>query len=149
MVVNSTFKIAPWADALFAIDVDWWKTYLPEIQRDFQGVRYSCNTLLTSARVICVKQARDYTNSGAAAIAAAIESGASRIILLGYDCQRTYGKNHWHSDHPSNLGNASHIDKWFDGFDRVARRGKDIEILNASRETALTCFKRVRLEDIL
>jgi len=92
---------------------------------------------------------KNYGNSGAATIRMAAEGGASRIVLLGFDCQHTGGKAHWHSDHPRGMGNAHGADKWIGKFRQMAEELTEIEIINCSRETALTCWPRANLEDVL
>jgi hypothetical protein len=82
-------------------------------------------------------------------MSAAIHASALRLILLGYDCQHTGGKSHWHGDHPVGLGNAGRVEAWHDEFAKLGRDHAQVEILNATRETALECFKRVDLEDAL
>ena len=77
------------------------------------------------------------------------QAGAARIILLGFDCSHTGGKSHWHGDHPNNLGNAGLTHQWLDKFKQLADDLKHVEIINASRETAITCFHRARLEDLI
>ena len=79
----------------------------------------------------------------------AIEGGAQKVILLGYDCQKTNGQAHWHGDHPKQLGNANRIDSWRFKFAEFAEKNKHIQILNASRQTALECFKRVDLYEAI
>jgi hypothetical protein len=92
----------PWADALFAIDPPWWDVHGEEVRRDFAGLCYSL------ARVPGVRRGRfpAFENSGCGALALAASRGARRIVMLGYDCQRTGGKTHSHGDHPPTLGNA-------------------------------------------
>lgn len=75
--------------------------------------------------------------------------GAKRIILLGYDMQKTNGQSHWHGDHPKGLGSAGKIAEWPSEFERLKRNNPTIEIINCSRETALTCFARRPLEEVL
>lgn len=77
------------------------------------------------------------------------QGGASRVILLGFDCQHTHGKSHWFGNHPAGLGNAGLTHQWLDKFKQLADDFKHVEIINASRETAITCFPRARLEDLL
>jgi len=79
----------------------------------------------------------------------ASQAGAARIILLGFDCCHTNGRSHWHGDHPHHLGNAGLTSQWLDNFKQLADDFKHIEIINASRETAITCLPRARLEDLL
>jgi len=74
------------------------------------------------------------------------------IILLGYDMTVTNG-SHWHPDHEfSGATNPSNrtFDSWIHAFDKVAPAlsSVGVEVLNASRHTALKCYKKVDLEDV-
>lgn len=93
-------------------------------------------------------------NSGAQAINLALHLGARRAILVGFDMQRgTGGALHWHADHEGGLHNPfdQTLAGWRENMKSVAadagRLG--LEIVNASRETALLCFPRRRLEECL
>lgn len=88
-------------------------------------------------------------NSGAGAIALAAQMGAERIVLLGYDAQKTGGRAHWHGDHPKGLGNAGTVAKWPEQFRAVIGSLRGARVINASRATALTCFPRQSLEAAL
>ena len=92
---------------------------------------------------------KSYANSGAGAISSTIHAGSNKIVLLGYDCQHTNGKSHWHGDHPAGLGNAGRTEAWIDEFAKLANDAKHVEIINATRETALKCFKQMDLEAAL
>lgn len=130
------------------MDRDWWKTYIDDVNLNFKGERFSNNNHPTKYNVTKIRS-DCYANSGAGAIMTAIEGGAKTVILLGYDCQYTDGKAHWHGDHPAHLGNARQVDKWHKKFDQLSVKYAKIDILNASRQTALTCFRRVELEQLL
>lgn len=149
IVANTSFRIAKWADALFAIDRDWWKTYINEVCEIFDGQRFSKNTQNPSYNVIHLSDFNTYGNSGAGCISMAAQGEAARIILLGFDCQHTDSRSHWHGDHPPNLGNAGMTKQWRDKFRELSHDLSHIDIINASRETALTCFKRAKLEDLI
>lgn len=125
------------------MDRGWWQQYIDEVRTVFRGM------LLTSVahcygaqRVDCER----YRNSGAGAIVSALRFGARKIVLLGYDCQKTAGAAHWHVDYPTGLGNADSIDKWPAIFERVVTDFPRADIINCSRETALTCFPSGALE---
>ncbi|QEY18911.1 hypothetical protein D0C16_05475 [Cellvibrio sp. KY-GH-1] len=75
--------------------------------------------------------------------------GVKRVIMLGYDMQHTGGKTHWHGDHPKGLANAGKVNKWPVQFDYLKNNLGDVEIINASSVSALTCFKRVSLDEAL
>ena len=149
VVANTSYKAAPWADALFAIDRDWWKTYIHDVYTTFKGERYSKNSQHPSYNVTQLKDLNTYGNSGAGCISLASQAEAARIILLGFDCQHTGGISHWHGDHPSHLGNAGLTNQWLDKFRQLADDFKHIEIINASRATALDMFPRKSLESLL
>ena len=142
--------MAPWADALFAMDVDWWRTYLTDVNANFQGLRFSSNKLPKEYRVkhLPPPHFKAHHNSGCGAIALAVQGGARRVLMLGYDCQKTGGKAHWHADY-AKLGNAGSIDKWPARFQALADDCAGVEIINCSRETALTIFPRMELEEAL
>lgn len=151
MVTNTTYKAAPWADVLYAMDRKWWEVHLEDVRKSFVGERVSRAKLLHRFGVTHLETFKHYNNSGAAAISLAAHRGASTVILLGYDCQYTDGKRHWHGDHPRGLGNAGSVAKWVRGFEELASAMEKagVRVLNASRETALTCWERVGLDDAL
>lgn len=133
------------------MDRQWWEVHINEINKTFLGARYSTNPLNRRYQTIrLIPSAFEaYGNSGAACISLAAQGGARRIILLGYDCQKTDGKTHWHGDHPPSLGNAGQINKWHEKFAKQSRDLQNLEIINCSRATALTCWPRANLEDVL
>ena len=92
-------------------------------------------------------------NSGYQAIGLAHQFGASRVLLLGYDMQRTGGKSHWHGDHPKPLGNVAKLlpGQWVKQMDRLALDAAacGLEIINCSRQTALSCFPRTTIKECL
>lgn len=155
IVTNTTFKMAPWADVLFGFDGSWWREYRHQVDEIFPGERVTCSS---SARSMGAAESllyapwfANFSNSGASAISLAVACGASRIILLGYDCQMTGGQTHWHGDHPSSLSNAKSMKHWPRSFRNVGRYAKEhrCEVINCSRETALECFPCQPLESVL
>lgn len=137
-----------WADALLAMDHRWW-THEDhrEATKEFRGLKFSCS--MSAAGVIKMAPPwKHFGNSGAAAISLAHTFGATRIYLLGYDCQRTGGKAHWHGDHPKGLGNAGAMPKWNVQFQRCAEH-IGVPVINLSRDTALTCWPRGTVDEHL
>lgn len=92
-------------------------------------------------------------NSGFQALNLAVHLGARRIVLLGYDMQRTGGLSHWHGDHGRGLNNPSehNFARWRRQFEEAAPTlaAAGIEVVNCSRATALTCFPRMDLHAAL
>lgn len=149
IVANTTFRAAPWADALFALDRDWWKTYIDEVNATFHGERYSKNSQRPEYNVKQLKDFETYGNSGASCISMAAQANAARVILLGFDCQHTGGLSHWHGNHPAGLGNAGLTDKWLENYKRLAKDYNWLNIVNCSRSTAIDAFPKARLEDLI
>lgn len=153
-VTNTSFRMAPWADVIFGMDSAWWKQYGKEVAATCTGRKMSTSQAAPSHGAESLYGCSWFPhalNSGAAVVELAIASGAARVILLGYDCQKTGGQTHWHGDHPKGLGNAMSVKRWPKHFQNVAEHARraGCQVLNATRETALTCFERVNLEQVL
>ena len=105
-------------------------------------------------------------NSGAASISLAAQLGVKRIVLIGFDMSLdTGGTSHWHGYHREIKGNPENrrgirrkgtlkgppFNRHLRGFPVIAEDAKKlgIEILNASPNSAITEFKKVRLRDVL
>ena len=158
IVTNTSFRMAPWADVLFAFDAAWLKAYHAELVRDFRGLiisaavetsvrRYGAESIHGQQAVV-----HHYGNSGSAALALAVASGARRVLLLGYDCRRAPdGRAHWHEPHQKPLNDPRTMEMWPRQFAQIAGHARTMrcEVVNCSRVTALTCFPRVALEDEL
>lgn len=88
-------------------------------------------------------------NSGHQAINLAYLFGAKTIILLGYD-MKIGEKTHWFGDHPKGLQVPSPFGSFIDNMNLLAKDAQKVglKIINASRETALTCFERSTMDDL-
>lgn len=103
---------------------------------------------------LCLRPGRIHTglNSGYQAIGLAFMWGAARIILLGYDMQRgPRGESHHHGDHEGGLPNLGTMHEW---TRRMVQLGIDlrtcgIDVINATRRTAINCFERMPIERAL
>lgn len=146
VVANTSFQIAPWADALFAIDSAWWRHHLAEVRETFAGESFTSSKRPIPG--VTKSSTHSFLNSGAGAIALAHRYGAENIVLLGYDCHRNGGA-HWHGDHPDGLGNAGALPQWPKHFARLARAMSSVSIVNCSPGTALRTFPTMDLLDAL
>lgn len=89
-------------------------------------------------------------NSGFQALQLALMWGASQVVLVGYDMQNTFNQSHWHGDHKKGLGNPlpERFPAWIKCFKEIPHTVR-ARVVNASRHTALDCFKRLNLETCL
>jgi hypothetical protein len=139
----------------------WWNAYFPELSRSFHGEmwtvsnaardRYGLRWVFGADREGLAPK-NDYIhtgrNSGYQAISLAYIFGVKKILLLGFDMQRTNGKSHWHGDHPRGLGNGSRYQGWIIAMNKLAKdlADKGVTVINCSRQTALKCFPRSTIQ---
>jgi hypothetical protein len=159
-VCNDGYKIAPWADLLYAADANWWEYHLPSL-KDFKGERWTCDEGISKKyriKKVLIRNCLHFTNG--CAIAGGSNSGfqllniaamrqPKRIVLLGYDMKETPEKSHWFGDHPLKIRRAkpSPYPRFIRAFEQAAPLIEP-EIINATRDTALTCFQRKSLQEI-
>lgn len=147
---------------LYACDGEWWDRYHADVVRCFKGelwttdkrasLTYGLNHVPGESKPGLGRGVLHYgANSGYQAINLAYLMGASRIVLLGFDMQKTGGKSHWHGDHPSGLNRQSPLKSFAKNFPALAKdlSAAGVEVVNATRETALECFPKIQLEDAL
>lgn len=165
VVVNDCWRLAPWADALYAADRAWWEFHLPSI--DFAGEKW-CGTQWARGRdeieYVAVEGTmkrgfafdgttlrRGGGNSGFQAVNLAILRGANPIYMLGFDMQMTGGRKHWFGNHPSRLDRHQNFDRWVREMDFAAAGAAElgIRIVNCSRETALRAYARAEIRDVV
>jgi hypothetical protein len=144
IVTNETYRIAPFANILYACDAKYWNIHLSRIKQHFKGdlATHCHHGALTRAR------SKDFRNSGANAISLAAFLGCEKIYLLAFDCSIKNGF-HWHGEHAKGLSNCKSIASWKGIFENVATEFKDKKIINMSRQTELVCFKKGELEKCL
>lgn len=163
-VINNTFKLAPWADVLYACDGRWWDAYHEYVEQSFAGekwtiddaaaVKYDLNTVGVLNEEVWSNHPKAITlggNSGHQALNLACIQGADRVILLGYDMKpRKDGIRHWHGDHIQSLLQTNPIEyvNWCNNL-REASKEIKIPVINCTRDTALDCFDRADLRDVL
>jgi len=91
-------------------------------------------------------------NSGYQAINLAYLWEAKTIVLLGLDCSLSpKGDAHWFGQHGEGLTNHQPFQLWQAKFPQLAvdLQAEGVRVINASRQTALTCFERMTLEEAI
>lgn len=143
IVINNSWRLAPFADVLLAGDGAWWDAYVAEVT--IPAERVCCGEAAAKRHGIeFFKPRQAHWNSGMAAIWYAQAQGAARVVLLGYDCKAQHGKRHWHGDHDRTKNPPmTTISGWARNFARMPVGGP---VVNSSRDTAITRWPRVPLE---
>jgi hypothetical protein len=168
IAVNDAWRLAPWADVLYASDHPWWRHYrgVP----DFAGEKHSIGVsrlargsvprcpdirVWRNCGVLGLERTPDGLrtggNSGYAALNLAVQLGARQIVLLGYTMGTVRGKTHFFGDHPSGLNNRSPYAAFVRAYDSLIAplSAAGVTVVNATPETHLTCFPRVTLDAAL
>ena len=153
IAVNDICYLAPWADHVYACDRSWWNHHINAIRSPEKIGMSITGRLWTKSKEAAEQYALNHVllpgnNSGFQAIHLANRLGAGRIILIGYDMQHTGGKAHWFGNHPAGFRNADGVEKWRNAFNRLNTE-IPVPIINCTIDTALTCFPRRNLDDVL
>lgn len=96
---------------------------------------------------------RHGSNSGYQAINLAYLLGAKKIVLIGYDMKCLGNRTHWHNNgkQPAVVFNVALEKSFLPHFESLveplAKAG--VEVINANLDSALTCWPRVSLDEVL
>ncbi len=156
------------ADVLYAGDHLWWKamhlhTAERPTVREFKGEKWTqdhrakekwkINWIKGVNRPGLGREVLHLNgNSGFQAINLAFLFGSRHIVLVGFDMKLGLnGEKHHHKDHPEPCIQGQTFSEW---MRQGAVFAKDLEkvgadVVNCSAETAMTCFRRAKLEDEL
>lgn len=166
VAVNDAHRLAPWADVLYACDGKWWRYH--QGVPGFAGLKFALNGCDASGYGSPDVQVLENTgefglelaptglrtgrNSGYQAIGVAVHLGAVHVILLGYDMGHARGQaSHFFGEHPKRIAGGPPYASFIPCFDRMVKplASRGVEVINCSRETALTTFPRHPLESVL
>lgn len=159
IVVNNSWRLAPWADALYASDAEWWRE---NDHAGFGGFKVSRSDV-AGVHKVKLRGSRgawhDHMifdepgvlgaggSSGFQALNLAVQFGARDIALVGFDARIDYGL-HWHGRHertsnPTECTAAT----WAMCLDRAAKPLADagVRVVNCSPSSALEAYQKVGL----
>lgn len=165
LAVNDAYKLAPWASALYSTDARWWSWNkgAPEFTGPKWSMDHSAWANYRSAYPDVMKLRntgsqglerdpkglKNGRNSGYAALNLAYHYGATRMILLGYNLQPRHGKSHFFGDHPNKQQSPyAMFRRVFQSIVKPLEKS-GIEVINCTTESALTCFPKGNLRDVL
>jgi hypothetical protein len=167
MGCNNAYQIAPWLDALYCCDPEYWDFHIDAIRKTH------IDDLISQDRLSCEKYGLWWTpktkdgnldrgfsgdptkintggSSGFQQLNVAALRGAKKIILIGYDCTDA-GRRHWHPDHEGKMDKRASYAEWLAHYRKAAptieRMG--IEVINCSPGSAIDCFRRDTIGNVL
>lgn len=166
IVVNDGYRLGSWPDICFFGDHGWYRVHRMHLAK-WPGLKVSCSPALRENQDGIKHLRRDPGhkvglsenpsrvawgfNSGASAINLAVHLGVRRVVLLGFDMAWPDGKSHWHQGHGNEDRPLPNYSKWMKGLDVMAKDAArlGIEIINASSESSIEVFPKVRLMEVL
>lgn len=168
IVVNDSYRLAPWADLHYFADRKWFEHHRGKPGFDqFTGERCSISVshwddgfvpalhylradgpvegLSTNPQTV-----RTGSNSGHQALNIAVHAGAALILLLGFDGGRgASGKKHWFGDHwDQTEPNYPRMRQALRTVDNEAR-ARGVRIVNCSPGSAIETFDCDTIERLL
>lgn len=165
VAINATYRLFPDADMLYAADGLFWRN--DDGARAFSGLkvtqhirdaaRYGLETVKLEATTRTMQFERfghigAGGNSGFQAVNLVAQTGAARIVLVGFDYSLARGV-HWHGKHPPGMNNPSerNVARWAADMDRAAPllASLGVDVVNASPHSSLRAFPVRPLEDCL
>lgn len=174
IAINDAYKLAPWADILYACDAKWWKAHInSRMMERFTGYKlqhYYASRVSNMSVTPPVEgidailssggagfdpepnRIKHGGNSGYQALHVAMHLGAKHIILLGYDMHRDGGVGHWFGEHPfAGHADAQRYVVWAQEFPALADAAKERgqNIYNCTPGSKLTCFDNWDLVELL
>jgi hypothetical protein len=165
-VVSDNYQRVANADLLYSCDLGWWTEHIEAVlssgfdgelwtQHKDAAKDYGLCLCLPDPACVGLPQDREHVstggNGGHQTMVLARNKRARRIIMVGYDYQRTGGKAHWFGEHPTTLSRSQAFTVWLDAipvlYSDLCAEG--IEVINASEQTAIRCIPRMPLEKAL
>ena len=152
IAVNDAYRVAPWADMLYAADCVWWKHHV-EAVRKFAGMKVTlCGQGAEAERLLIggtkgfdprPTHLRTGSNSTYQAAHIAIHAGARKVVFFGLDLHTLKGK-HFFGAHPKPLRNTHCYRNFIARFGELAvelRKIKHpVQIVNATPGSACNAF---------
>lgn len=164
-MINTSYRLAPWADMLYATDFSWWEQH--DGVPDFAGLKVSQDPKIDhrpqwGIHRVVVDRYQDRLlvdtygtigwggNSGFGALNLAVQFGVKRIILVGYDMRIDHGL-HWHENHRGNNPIQRNVERWRRVIDEVAPAigALGITVLNASKISTLRNYPKMSFDEAI
>lgn len=171
IALNSAYKYVDESAVLYWADASWGQSEEDNLREHPSKYKFSSRLNADSAILSnktgvggChwLKKTGDYgfdpnvnnvkgNNSGAHAINFAINLGAYRVILLGFDMGYTGSKSHFHEHHPVSTAARTYPELFIPSIESMAKDIKHlpVKIINCNIYSKLKCFEFGDYKDYL
>jgi len=154
--VNDSVYLAWWGDWLHAHDAQWWCWHAQRVQH-FRGIKTTVSEQVPAAWITGALRWTGRTGfdtdpsccrgdtSGAQAIHIAVQAGAKKILLLGFDATQ----DHWFGSHQDGINNdLSSSARDFETLLPTLRE-RSVDVINCSPDSKIECFEKAPLSGLL
>jgi hypothetical protein len=161
--INEAFRLGTFINTWLFCDSSFYKNHREDIQKWPNSIVSCAGAAKNNKKVeyyqrckkhiICFEPGKlafpnGMANSGATAINLAIREGFNTIILLGFDMQFVNGKANYHDYYKKKNSRQDIYNRFMLHFEAIAKE-TDKTIINATPNSALNCFPKIELEDLL
>lgn len=174
ITVNDSYRLAPWADLAYFCDLRWWSWHHERpAWRDLLARAAAGETIVATLEnlellerhpfIRCLRNVgrdgiettpgaiKNGGNGGYQALNIAVQLGARRVLLLGFDMRRVANRSHWHDGHPVVAPETVYRDLMIPSYTNaapeLARLG--VEVVNCTPGSALTAFPFQSIDEAL
>lgn len=169
IAIKENIELCPWADVVYGCDAAWWKnsqglpkyaglkvafekTLKPQFP-DIKFVDIAAQKKIDRILTVMPGTLGSGGNSGFQAVNLAVQFGAKRILLIGFD-MHDRGGVHWYG-RAGGMGrsnpNEENFRRWRAAFHASMPdfESAGVEVVNATPFSSLTCFKKSTIEAAL
>lgn len=163
VAINDAFLLAPWADLLYWGDAEWFTWNHAELHRhtgplkvtratilprDRHGVEFHSMLHLRRGAVSYDPSMLAGPDSGSNVLNLLLHLGAATAILLGFEM---WPCGHWHDRHRRPSDRSAYASRYAPHHMKMAPRllQAGLSVLNATPDSALICYPKVDLDEVL
>lgn len=169
--INNSFKDIPNPVAIYWCDESWVANNYDAVDKHTCKLRftarhsadaYIAKDIKTSAGATVLKRTGDRgfddnvnnvrgNNSGAHVLNFLTNLRPRRIVLLGFDMKIINSKSHYHGGYGLPMSNYIYDELFIPSLETMAPYIEkcNVEVINCSKDSALSCFKKVDFKDII
>jgi hypothetical protein len=176
IAINDSYKILPNATALFWCDNSWCGREMDGLQKHECELRFHPRTYAEThikkditgpAGSTILNRTGEYgydpnidnvmgNNGGTQALNFAVNLGAKRVYLIGFDMRDdplSRGTTHWHDAHQVVIRHDTYSRLFIPSIEalnkELKKRRIGTEVINCSRTSAITCFKKKNVKGLM
>lgn len=148
IAINNSWELAPQADVLLAADPSWWQEHPAAVTFKGEKITMQFEPRIDGVNYLAPIRTGPGSNSALQAAYLASMRHAACLLLLGVDL-RDDELTHWHGMHFGYVPTAQTFRLARQAWKKFAAQVQRPLVINCSERSALTCFRKMPLEQAL